>query len=85
MLLAPCPQARTGHLLSARKSEITLTEKACERLFREGYDPQFGARPLKPAIQRLIQDPLAMRLLDGEVGRISGNECMRHPSNTRSV
>jgi ATP-dependent Clp protease ATP-binding subunit ClpB len=36
-------------------------------LFREGYDPQFGARPLKRAIQRLIQDPLAMKLLDGEV------------------
>jgi ATP-dependent Clp protease ATP-binding subunit ClpB len=36
-------------------------------LFEQGYDPQFGARPLKRAIQRLIQDPLAMKLLDGEV------------------
>ena len=54
-------------LLSERKIEITLTEKAHELLFREGYDPQFGARPLKRAIQRLIQDPLAMKLLDGEV------------------
>ena len=35
--------------------------------FRKGGDPQFGARPLKRAIQRLIQDPLAMKLLDGEV------------------
>ena len=35
--------------------------------FRKGCDPQFGARPLKRAIQRLIQDPLAMKLLDGEV------------------
>ena len=34
---------------------------------REGYDPQFGARPLKRALQRLIQDPLAMKLLDGEI------------------
>jgi len=53
--------------LAERKIEITLTEKAHELLFREGYDPQFGARPLKRAIQRLIQDPLAMKLLDGEV------------------
>jgi ATP-dependent Clp protease ATP-binding subunit ClpB len=49
------------------KIEITLTPKAHELLFRDGYDPQFGARPLKRAIQRLIQDPLAMKLLDGEV------------------
>ena len=53
--------------LAERKIEITLTQKAHELLFREGYDPQFGARPLKRAIQRLIQDPLAMKLLDGEV------------------
>jgi ATP-dependent Clp protease ATP-binding subunit ClpB len=53
--------------LAERKIEITLTEKAHELLFREGYDPQFGARPLKRAIQRLVQDPLAMKLLDGEV------------------
>jgi len=36
-------------------------------LFREGYDPAYGARPMKRAIQRLIQDPLAMKILDGEV------------------
>jgi ATP-dependent Clp protease ATP-binding subunit ClpB len=54
-------------LLAERKMEITLTDKARELLFREGYDPQFGARPLKRAIQRLIQDPLAMKLLDGDV------------------
>jgi ATP-dependent Clp protease ATP-binding subunit ClpB len=47
--------------------KIELTDKARERVFREGYDPQFGARPLKRAIQRLIQDPLAMKLLDGDV------------------
>ncbi len=54
-------------MLTERKIEITLTPKAHELLFHEGYDPQFGARPLKRAIQRLIQDPLAMKLLDGEV------------------
>jgi ATP-dependent Clp protease ATP-binding subunit ClpB len=54
-------------LLAERKIEIQLTDKARELLFREGYDPQFGARPLKRAIQRLIQDPLALKLLDGDV------------------
>jgi ATP-dependent Clp protease ATP-binding subunit ClpB len=55
------------NLLAERKIQIELTPRANELLFREGYDPQFGARPLKRAIQRLIQDPLAMKLLDGEV------------------
>jgi ATP-dependent Clp protease ATP-binding subunit ClpB len=55
------------NLLAERKIQIELTPTANELLFREGYDPQFGARPLKRAIQRLIQDPLAMKLLDGEV------------------
>jgi ATP-dependent Clp protease ATP-binding subunit ClpB len=54
-------------LLGERKIQIELTDKARELLFREGYDPQFGARPLKRAIQRLIQDPLAMKILDGEI------------------
>jgi ATP-dependent Clp protease ATP-binding subunit ClpB len=54
-------------LLEERKITIELTDKARELLFREGYDPQFGARPLKRAIQRMIQDPLAMRMLDGEI------------------
>jgi ATP-dependent Clp protease ATP-binding subunit ClpB len=47
---------------------LTLTPAAKVLLFREGYDPAYGARPMKRAIQRLIQDPLAMKLLDGEVG-----------------
>jgi ATP-dependent Clp protease ATP-binding subunit ClpB len=54
-------------MLVERKIQIELTSRALELLFREGYDPQFGARPLKRAIQRLIQDPLAMKLLDGDV------------------
>jgi ATP-dependent Clp protease ATP-binding subunit ClpB len=54
-------------ILAERKIQIELTSKARELLFREGYDLQFGARPLKRAIQRLIQDPLAMKLLDGDV------------------
>ena len=54
-------------LLADRNVTIELTDKARELLFTEGYDPAFGARPLKRAIQRLIQDPLALKILDGEV------------------
>ena len=54
-------------LLAGRKISIELTARAKEMLFAEGYDVQYGARPLKRALQRLIQDPLAMKILDGEV------------------
>jgi ATP-dependent Clp protease ATP-binding subunit ClpB len=54
-------------LLAGRKITIELTPAARELLFDRGYDPQFGARPLKRAIQRLIQDPLALKILEGEV------------------
>ena len=46
---------------------MQLTPAAKTLLFREGYDPAYGARPMKRAIQRLIQDPLALKILDGEV------------------
>jgi ATP-dependent Clp protease ATP-binding subunit ClpB len=54
-------------LLAERKISIELTARARALLSEQGYDAQFGARPLKRAIQRLIQDPLAMKLLDGDV------------------
>ena len=54
-------------LLAERKISLELTDAAKEMLFSEGYDPAYGARPLKRAIQRLIQDPLALKILDGEV------------------
>jgi len=54
-------------LLADRKISLELTEAAKELLFTEGYDPNFGARPLKRAIQKLVQDSLAMKILDGEV------------------
>jgi ATP-dependent Clp protease ATP-binding subunit ClpB len=54
-------------LLADRKISIELTDKAKELVFAEGYDVAFGARPLKRSIQRLIQDPLAMKILDGEI------------------
>jgi ATP-dependent Clp protease ATP-binding subunit ClpB len=52
--------------LAGKRITLTLTPAAEELLAREGYDPVYGARPLKRAIQRLIQDPLALKLLEGE-------------------
>ena len=54
-------------LLAERKISIELTDRAKELLFTQGFDPSFGARPLKRAIQKVVQDPLAMKILDGEV------------------
>ena len=53
--------------LAARRLEMELTEAAKEYLAEKGYDPSFGARPLKRLIQREVQDPLATRLLSGEI------------------
>jgi ATP-dependent Clp protease ATP-binding subunit ClpB len=53
-------------LLAERKISLELTDAAKELLFTEGFDPNFGARPLKRAIQKLILDPLAIRVLEGE-------------------
>ncbi|OLD20140.1 MAG: ATP-dependent chaperone ClpB, partial [Acidobacteriales bacterium 13_1_40CM_3_55_5] len=52
-------------LLAERKISLELTEAAKDVLFTEGFDPNFGARPLKRAIQKLVQDPLALKILDG--------------------
>jgi ATP-dependent Clp protease ATP-binding subunit ClpB len=54
-------------LLADRKISLELTDAAKDALFTQGYDANFGARPLKRAIQKLVQDPLAMKILDGEV------------------
>jgi ATP-dependent Clp protease ATP-binding subunit ClpB len=54
-------------LLADRNITIELTDEARRQLFMTGYDRAYGARPLKRAIQRLIQDPLAIKILDGEV------------------
>jgi ATP-dependent Clp protease ATP-binding subunit ClpB len=54
-------------LLADRNISLELTDRAKELLFTEGYDVNYGARPLKRAIQKMIQDPLALKILDGEV------------------
>ena len=53
--------------LADRGVELELTEAARELLGREGYDPAYGARPLKRVIQRRLENPLALKMLAGEV------------------
>jgi ATP-dependent Clp protease ATP-binding subunit ClpB len=54
-------------LLAERNITLSLDDSARQLLAREGYDPNYGARPLKRAIQTLIQNPLAVKLLAGEI------------------
>ena len=58
---------RVQKLLADRKITIDLTEAALRWLGRVGYDPVYGARPLKRAVQRYLQDPLAEMLLEGKL------------------
>ena len=59
--------ADLAKLLADRKITIDLTPAARKAIFKAGYDRAYGARPLKRAIQRLVQDPLATKILDGSV------------------
>lgn len=52
--------------LAERKIEVTVTDAAKDELAREGFDPTYGARPLKRTIQRRVQDALALKILQGE-------------------
>ncbi|HUC44407.1 MAG TPA: hypothetical protein VMR65_10225, partial [Candidatus Sulfotelmatobacter sp.] len=60
--------ARVAAALADRRIELEVTDAAKGKLAEAGYDPAFGARPLKRAIQRMIQDPLALAILDGRFG-----------------
>jgi ATP-dependent Clp protease ATP-binding subunit ClpB len=57
---------RVAGLLSERGFDLEVTPEAAQYLTEAGYDPDFGARPLKRAIQRELQDPLALRILSGD-------------------
>ncbi|WP_417413087.1 ATP-dependent chaperone ClpB [Hoeflea sp.] len=59
---------RLGKLLVDRKIDVTLDEEARIWLADKGYDPAYGARPLKRVVQKYVQDPLAEKILLGEVG-----------------
>jgi ATP-dependent Clp protease ATP-binding subunit ClpB len=54
-------------LLEDRAISLELTEPARQLILATGSDAAYGARPLKRALQRMVQDPLAMKILDGEV------------------
>ena len=58
--------ARVETRLQDQQLTLTVGDSAREFLAKEGFDPQFGARPLKRAIQQHLLDPLALKLLDGE-------------------
>ena len=55
------------YMLADRKITLEMTDSARQAIFKAGYDRAYGARPLKRAIQRLVQDPLAVKILDGSV------------------
>ena len=57
--------ARLRERLAERRIELEVTDAAKELLAEEGWDPAYGARPLKRAIQRLVENPLALELLEG--------------------
>ena len=59
-------EGRSARLLKERKIGLEVTPAAKDRIISEGYDPQYGARPMRRAIQRLVQDPLALRLINGD-------------------
>ena len=68
--LAPIVELQLDRLrerLAERRITIEVSAAAAELLAKQGYDPAFGARPLKRLIQKLVSDPLPMRLLDGEM------------------
>jgi ATP-dependent Clp protease ATP-binding subunit ClpB len=58
---------RLSKLLVDRKIEIALDDAARQWLANAGYDPVYGARPLKRVIQRALQNPLATQLLEGKI------------------
>ncbi len=67
MQIVDIQMRRLKQLLAERRITIELTEAAKRQLVEEGYDPVYGARPLKRVIQRRVQDPLAIKILSGDV------------------
>jgi ATP-dependent Clp protease ATP-binding subunit ClpB len=59
---------RLRERLAQRGLGLELTDEAKELVAEAGWDPTYGARPLKRALQRLIENPLALRLLEGDFG-----------------
>jgi ATP-dependent Clp protease ATP-binding subunit ClpA len=58
---------RLNERIEDKKITIRLTDEAKEFLAKEGFDPEYGARPLRRTIQKYIEDPLSMKLISGEI------------------
>ncbi|MHB2016547.1 MAG: ATP-dependent chaperone ClpB [Candidatus Xenobia bacterium] len=71
--------------LAERKITVTLSPEAREFLASEGFDPIYGARPLKRAIQRFVQNPLSIAILDGQVKDGDTVEMAREGNNLKPV
>ena len=71
---------RVRSLLADRRLSLEVSPAAMTLLADRGYDPQYGARPLKRVIQRLVQDPLAIRILEGEFPEGSKIQAEANPS-----
>jgi ATP-dependent Clp protease ATP-binding subunit ClpB len=56
---------RLGRLLAGRGLKLEMTDRLRAKLAEIGYDPEYGARPLKRTLQRMVMDPLARRVLEG--------------------
>jgi len=65
-LIVDIQLVNVAKLLKDRKVKLEVSAAAKDAIIAEGYDPQFGARPMKRAIQRLVSDPLALRLIKGD-------------------
>ncbi|HXE31460.1 MAG TPA: ATP-dependent chaperone ClpB, partial [Terriglobales bacterium] len=84
--LAPIVEMQLNHLralLAERGVTLRLAPAARELVLRQGYDPQYGARPLKRALQRLVQNPLASAILKGEVHPGEAIEAVLAPSGDK--
>ncbi len=77
--------ARVERQLSEKKLGLDVTPEAKRLVAQEGYDPAFGARPLKRAIQRLLQNPLALAVLEGRFGEGDVVRVSRAPSGAALV
>lgn len=83
---------RLQKLLSEKQLTLTLSDAATEWLADKGYDPAYGARPLKRVIQKLVQDPLAEKILAGEIHDgdditvdVAGDELSFHTPSSRAA
>jgi ATP-dependent Clp protease ATP-binding subunit ClpB len=76
---------RLEQLLAERKMTLRITDAAKDLIAEEGYDPAYGARPLKRSIQRLVQNPLAIRVLEGDFEEGDTIVVDREPGTSRLV